>query len=787
MKTKHIFGTILMAALTAACSNEDLQLVEQSTQVGERIELGEVTLSLGEAESRFVVGDNFNDLTAELGDKVGAALIDAPNNAGSTYDAKYNYTLTNYISTNYAYEYNGSVWTTPAKMVEGNYMFYAPYNAEHATRKPIVAKLDAVQQLTATTNGIDELSTIKQMIASGNVMAVSHEFIAASDEANIQTALVPVYAYPYITLVNDYAPANEEGDGVPTDLIVNQVVIQTEGGFTTSAPFEFEAGKTAISADDDFVYGLRDFTYYNGSQNNTVKGAFAKTLGKGAYTSAILGEAETTSSAIVVKAPANGLKVAKNGGSVSFYVVIPAEKYESGLTITVYTNKGVFAQPISTAAISAGKRYPEAEYNNDGTATIVPSEAGEAAKGEIFTISMEELSEAGEATLVATTEDLLTLVQNSPANEDNSQLLVSTLTKDVKITSAVMSAIKAKNYAGWNVVFNTPVTIATSLNSVNKNITFKGGAEITEGTIELNNKVKFQGTDDIKSDLTIKGGTVTISTADFTNGMIVNNGGNVTLKAGAFVDNQSGTLTIAKSAGGAITNNGGTITFTAGTSSSSKTYSNVINNKKGTLTVPAYTVVTGIKENGSSAEVDGETVTTTGTIEVNGEATIAKNVYGSITVNGTAKVTENNALITMGSSSAKLTVTENKSYVNNSKNGTVVATEGGTLGKVYYEFTSDVDGKLIAKASTYNLIVLNGMTWSPEANQKISVPVEMREATIAVWDAEIKIEIVGALTTKNTNNNTKSKVIGVAGAQVIATAIPTEDFENPQGIAVVKQ
>ena len=84
------------------------------------------------------------------------------------------------------------------------------------------------------------------------------------------------------------------------------------------------------------------------------------------------------------------------------------------------------------------------------------------------------------------------------------------------------------------------------------------------------------------------------------------------------------------------------------------------------------------------------------------------------------------------------------------------------------------------------MIVLNGMTWSPEASQTISVNVELREATIAVWDSEIVIDIDGDLTTYNTNNNTKSKVEGVDGAVVYAYTLPEVDFTNAQGIAKVQ-
>ena len=166
MRTKHIFSTLMLAALATACSNEELELANNSNELAKgRVELGQIELALGDGvDSRYAVGPNFNDLSAEAGDELGAALIDTWNGTTDDNDFKYDYTISDYIHTNYSFKFNGETWASEAKMVEGNYFFYAPYNAKHVTRSSVTAKFNPVQQLALNADGtIDELSTIKEL------------------------------------------------------------------------------------------------------------------------------------------------------------------------------------------------------------------------------------------------------------------------------------------------------------------------------------------------------------------------------------------------------------------------------------------------------------------------------------------------------------------------------------------------------------------------------------------------------------------------------------------------
>ena len=754
MRTKHIFSTLMLAALATACSNEELELANNSNELAKgRVELGQIELALGDGvDSRYAVGPNFNDLSAEAGDELGAALIDTWNGTTDDNDFKYDYAISNYIHTNYSFKYNGEKWASEAKMVEGNYFFYAPYNAAHVTRSAVTAKFNAVQQLAVKADGsIDELSTIKQLKESGEVMAVGYKFISREDGKTVSTSLLPIYAYPLITLKNNYEVTPVGAiEPVPTDLVINQVVVSTTAGFPTEATFNFGNG-TAIGTTEGVVAELRDFTYWKDKDHTAevLKGDFAKNNGaKDNFTADLLNAATKSTSAIVVKAPAN--YTLKAGATAKFHVVMPAAEYTSSLDIAIYTNKGVFnVMSDGTLAVAAGKRYGQDDYNADGT---LKNDA-EIPSGTTLSLDMNESNCTGaSASIVASAADLVTLIQNTK----EATLAVQPLNEDVEINAAVMNAIKAKS--AFALTVTAPATISTNLDSSNKIIEFQKGAIVKEGTITINNKVSFTG-----EKLNVKGGTVTIAAA-FDGATLEVNDGDVTLKSAVSATVNKGTLTIgAVAADGSIVNKGGEVGFAAGIKDViTYTYTNKVYNTKGTVTVPEYTTVNDVRWNSAYSN---EAVLN---VKANGEATVAtNNAKGTINVEGTATVTTNEGLVVMGSSSAKATVTTNNYRINNTNNGTVTTT---TEGVIYYEFTEDVNGKLVVKSSKYNTIILNGMTWAPEAAQTLAddVNVIMKDATIEIWD-EVTITIDGTLTTENSDNK-KSYAKGVAGAIIDSTS-----------------
>lgn len=761
MKTKHIFSAFMLATLAAACTNEEFEAVNSNVNAEGRIELGQITLSLDdEANTRYAVGPNFNDLTAEIGDELGACLIDVPNSNSSEKEPKSNYDLTNYISTNYSFKFDGSAWVSEAKMVEGNYMFYAPYNAEHATRKPITAKLNPVQQLALNADGtIDELSTIKELKESGEVMVVGHKFISAEDGKTVSAKLLPIYAYPLVALTNSYKEKNGtyNASGTPTDLVINQIVVTKTSGFTTTAEFDFDGTSgtaTAITATDGFVANLRNFSYVDELNQNKVKelkGVFAENNGsKAAYTNNLMNtNGQLTSSAIVVKAPNNAYTL-KAGTSMQFHVVIPAADYSTNnLTIEVYTNKGVYKVANIDGTIAAGKRYPCSEYNEDGS-LINPSEAGDAEAGDVFSVNMGQPGTASE-NVVATTEDLVTLINNYNAGTGTQTLSIKPLNEDVEVNAAVMSAIRAKANTQLTVKFTASATISTNINT-NKTVEFAAGAVIKEGTITLSDGAKFSTT----GSLTIKGGTVTIDGAVFETATIVNNGGEVVVKSNiTTLNNTSGSVSLeSKDATGTIVNAGGTVNVKAGTAASQLTYAATINNEAGTLNVGQFaTISTVIAANGGANKATIENYGTLTVTENTAKGTI--NNYGTLTV-------KNNGFIDMKTSSSKVTLSADGSGRIKNNADAIINNASDEDHVIYYEFTDNVNGALVPQCGIYNTIVLNGMTWAPTADATVKANFELTNATISVYTPEITIKIDGGVYVNNGTSafkgNTTSKI-----------------------------
>lgn len=713
MKTKHIFSTFALAALAMACSNETFEVANEATDLNGRIPLGDIQLVMpGDATTRFDIGTDFNTLSFVAGDRVGACLIDIP------YDYKesgvLNYKLTDYISSNYAFAYGSSGWTTPAKMVEGNYMFYAPYNDSYSTRKPVVAKLKAVQQLEKKADGtIDELSTIKELIKSNEVVQVGHEFLSKDGPTVVAVKMRSIYAYPLITVVNGFKKGTKDA----ADLVISQVVIQPSSNFVVEAPFNFDAGKTAVASTDGVVGQLKTFEYTK-DDFTMEAGAFFPKSGKNpaGYTKDLLNTSSSDakkSAAIIVKAPEGGITLSKDGGEVKFHAVIPADSYSGGLDIFIYTNKGVFKTTAKDAGkldIAAGRRYPLNEYK-DGQVINNP-EGGAKKAGDTFKLEIGDNPESSINNIVATTSDLVQLIKDADATK---ALSVNPLNDEIEVNEAVMDAIKDKNNSSYQVTFIKPVTITTSIStSTDKKINF-AGAIIKSGTITLAAAANFT------DNLTIESGaTVTIDGSTATK--IVNEG-TLTVKSGTVtqLDNEEDATATLETNVATVNNSGKVVLLTK------KTFTFTEFTNDGTLEVQKEAKAT-IDENN-------------GTIDNSGEITVTENTEdGVINNSGKATVPANSGLIDIKDAAATVICmdVDNIGRINNSKDADVTFAMP-TKQVIYYEFTSDVTGKLVPRAGVCNAILLKGITWAPDNTYATSANalgfnVIMENATIAAYE-----------------------------------------------------
>lgn len=275
------------------------------------------------------------------------------------------YTVVPNIYSNYPYNHVGKgAFTSEAKLVEGHYVFYAPYDEKHVTRQPLLVTLPAVQDVSDTYTAIDEF------YASKTPVMLSMSYLSAANAGKqVATEMQPLFAYPKFTIVNKFKGFLFDGTKGPKD---GSSKVITENHFistATAAEYDMKLIKMEVYAGGttDFFAYQRDlnptaFTQpFTSKDSNGNELAWEKsaTTYETARTSDVLtttayGETEYAfdeedetmefaaaflTSGDITKATKRtvldfGGKELKKGESYEFYAVMPAENY---------TTDGLFA------------------------------------------------------------------------------------------------------------------------------------------------------------------------------------------------------------------------------------------------------------------------------------------------------------------------------------------------------------------------------------------------------------------------------------------------------------
>lgn len=214
MKTGKLFAGVALATLTAACTNEVMQLEPQAPEAGNRpmvnVELSfdEDAVEMGSGETRLefdkVTGQGYQWLFAE-GDRVGGLLMDTWNggDCGNIND----FTLVDYVHTNYAFIRKTGAdgkakWVTPenAPVCEGNYFFYFPYNDKFAHRGYVGWSVNPVQKQYTEAGELFQMQSVKE-----NQKWIGYKFVSDELEGKVNKIdfdFVPVFAMPTFDFVN---------------------------------------------------------------------------------------------------------------------------------------------------------------------------------------------------------------------------------------------------------------------------------------------------------------------------------------------------------------------------------------------------------------------------------------------------------------------------------------------------------------------------------------------------------------------------------------------------------
>lgn len=705
MRTKHLFYSLALSAAFAACSQEEIvsQQGAANIDLGNRPVVGKVTLDLGGLESRGTIAEDgeFNSIEFIKGeDGFGARIIDAytPSASYATYgDHPYrNYTPTSYASSNYKYiNAGGQAWETDALMVEGNYLFYYPYNEANLARTANAVYLPMKQTVSAEIPN----QPIKDLYEGENPAIVGYAFLKAEgQEATVTPELNHIFAYPQFTFVNEFTVKEKVGfrlEDVPKAVTITKAIVKYKGGdnFYKKGTIKHWDGINNPS----FINAFRNFELAQVKNGNT---EVYPAVSKGNWAMSKSSLLKTAKTADFVEWITEGSNVAGDievifdGGltlepeeSFSFNLVMPAGQYEDAeLEFTVYLdNDKMFTTDFTVddnnytyLNYAPGLRYPAEEYNNLNTnPTTKPS------KGKLGTITLKgDLKDAVEPAAIIDDIDEFEAYLNSIG--DNSANLVEvatiqevdeenefTLARNDKgvaymqINSAVMELIK-KYLSKGSVSFCSTMEVAEA-------------AETRAAEVIALDQMIFDHVDILSGDVSVAnvtantvhvhGGTLTVP-ATYEGeklGQITVDGGEVVLNKAKFVDYEAKTQNFVKvtnvvdEAGEEVSAGKLTVNANQGLRGQRTNYYFVMD--AGELVIAAQKTV----EFGANnyTQITGGTITNNGTINLIKDFTVAENVK-----------LENNGAITGANLNNEGTIETSKSLTIAENIGTIKPTVG---------------------------------------------------------------------------------------------------------------
>ena len=372
MKTKKILlSTLALSAVFVGCTNEDIEVASNQVAAVQdlsiRPEVGDIDWNFGSTDARIALkpGSAFNWGFQE-NDQVGAAIIDQAlytsasgyaaivgnSNSSAVWDQLYD--IVNYISTNYPYTYASGSWTTPAKLVEGNYLFYAPFDESRQTRNAILTTLPTTQDCSTVS------SAVEAFLATKAVKAVGYQKVVAGDtELKAKAVMEDIYSYPKFTIVNNFKGYvfDEKGDGTANDkkrgtlltegtkMTVDSIQIfsLTQGHtYPAVAAIDHKKVVTALGLDADGKYVWNTNRRENTTTNSILADSHADNKTVAEVNPSATVETELTNSAKVAERITLVLgKELAVGESYSFTAVMPAEAYGwNGMAAKVFVTIG---------------------------------------------------------------------------------------------------------------------------------------------------------------------------------------------------------------------------------------------------------------------------------------------------------------------------------------------------------------------------------------------------------------------------------------------------------------
>lgn len=215
MKTKHILFSIALGATFAACSSDDNFGIAVDNSTDAKLAIrplvdAEITFGGITADTRFALGEGARPVWS-TNDQLGACIIDVPTYTdAATYATALKaangkaialYNVTNYYGCNNAFVTSdgGQTWKAEHPMVEGNYLFYAPYQEGMGLRSPLEVCVPLTQDASAEKKALEDFYSGK------NIVRVGYQFLAGINGTQKPSVKMhDIFAYPKFKITNNF-------------------------------------------------------------------------------------------------------------------------------------------------------------------------------------------------------------------------------------------------------------------------------------------------------------------------------------------------------------------------------------------------------------------------------------------------------------------------------------------------------------------------------------------------------------------------------------------------------
>lgn len=753
MKTKHILTAMVLPAMLAACTADEIVENNNVANVQGRALLNPMAITVnGGADSRAIWSeegygkfvwdsekDKFSafllDVDATDTDKDGVKEFTGPVNSDQL--------MTNYI---YSSE-DGEKYTTTSQMVEGAYWFYAP-GREKNTRDLIPFKMEVAQDYDYYTQSTDVQAFFTPI----------YNLTSVDSPSSLDLSLTPYFGRAVVTITN----TTEE------DFTLNQVVLEsTNNPFVYEGNISVQALKTAGLV-KTYVADCDEWHYVGASITSTMTDA--QKAEKYAAKDEAMEVTKTTANLVAVDDSKKETKmIVLNlegeegylavGQTKEFNLVVPRTEAATNCKITLIANKGVKTiesdiqtnykngiqfkhngiMPMFGKTTDGFKAYDVKKFDNLGTNVYYVTSYGQmmnlinTVNGDFTVYNIGDWGiDAAMAKLIAEESDVHVYFKNhiyvtaeaqSRTAEDNTITLKKvtflkgfTVKEETEVELAaasknVLSTTASVHAEGINVEEGATLKITTGTiyggmkiaegatvnlagGTINGIIVNEGILNVTAAIVET--KIENYGTLTLTDNapvVDVKEGAVTYATAKTTGWTTLTNA-NLTLPADSKVN---ATITINSNVKMTFTKSMIVDQFVDGTTIYAV---KLVNN--GEIALGQYNLtIDGELENAENAEISG-----TGTLTINGSAEndgVVKTQYSKISTDATLenngtwyadKNAVNDGTVTLGENS-KTRFNYGSGIINNnalSKN--LILEKNSDAAKkmtVYYTFTSAVN------------------------------------------------------------------------------------------------